>query len=393
MRVAPLAIALLALALAGCAGAPLATGPAAATPWHDQAFAYDASLVGVSRQDLFRLDPELARQLAAADIAYLETPQRVTALMRLIYGPERTRFAYVAGESTPAARTWQRRRGDCLSLTVLTYAAARAVGLDAQMQEVRVPAVYDRRAGFDHVNRHVNVLFPLRGAFVRDELLQPRAVVIDFEPEYATRQRGLPLTDDGVLARFYNNLGVEFLARGQQSKAYAHFKAAIAADASFAPAYGNLSILYRDRGLAADAEQLLRRAIALSDQPDVPLQALHQLLADQGRTAEARAVAARLRQWQESDPYYWVAQGIRYLDQGEPRRAVDALEQAESLTTGFAEVHRYLALAYWRLGERKRAGEQLALLSRADPEGPATAKLRRKFSDPASRVAPASRLP
>lgn len=369
---------LLAALLAGCATQPVQRD--AAVPWHDETFAYHPAQVTIGRDDLFRLDPELARVLAQADIAHLPVPRRVDAMMKLIYGEGGRRFGYVAGQSTPAAQTWQRRSGDCLSLTVLAFAAGRAIGLEPQMQEVRAPAIYDRRAGFDHVNRHVNVMFPLPGFSARDEMLQPRAVVIDFEPEYASRLRGTPLTEDAVLARFYNNLGVEALARGQEARAYAHLKAAIAADGSYGAPYANLAVLYRQRQLAADAERLLRRAIALSAQPEVPLQTLHALLLEQGRTAEARAVAARLREWQAADPYHWLAQAIAHLEAGEPRRAIAALEHAQDLTSGFAEVHRFMALAYWRLGERERAGEHLALLAQSDPGSPALGKLKRKFT-------------
>lgn len=377
MRVSFLAPLLLAAALSGCALQP--ARPAAAVPWHDEAFVYQPSLVAVSRDELFRLDPELAALLARADIAHLPVPRRVDAMMKLIYGEGGRRFGYVAGQSTPAAETWRRRSGDCLSLTVLAFAAGRALGLQPQMQEVRAPAIFDRRAGFDHVNRHVNVMFPLPGFSARDEMLQPRFVVIDFEPEYASRHRGQPLTEEAVLARFYNNLGVEALARGEAAGAYAHFKAAIAAEAGYAAPYANLAVLYRQRLLAADAERLLRRAIALSAQPDVPLATLHELLVEQGRTAEARAVAAQLREWQAADPYHWLALAIRHLEDGAPRDAIAALEHAQALTHGFAEVHRYMALAYWRLGERERAGEHLALLAQGDPASPALGKLKRKF--------------
>lgn len=369
----------LSMALAGCASGP--RGPEALVPWQDQAFDYQPSLVQVSQAELFRLDPEIERMARTALRPGDATAKRVEALMTAIMGADRKRFAYEAGHSTTAAETWQRRAGDCLSLTVLTYAVARAAGLDAQMQEVRAPALVDRRSGVEYVNRHVNVAFAVQTRGAQEHVLYPRYIVIDFEPQYATGFRGRPLDDAGVAARYYNNLGAEHLAQGRLAHAYAHFKAAIATDASYAAAYGNLAVLYRKRGFDADAERLLRRAVALSDEPDVALQGLHQLLVDRGREAEAKSVAEQLREYREADPYYWIAEGVKHLEGGNPRRAADALEHAQAISSGFGEVHRYLAVAYWRLGDRKRADEQLALMSALDSGGVMTAKLRRKFNN------------
>jgi Flp pilus assembly protein TadD len=227
------------------------------------------------------------------------------------------------------------------------------------------------------------VLFTVRNRSPLEEVLQPRQIVIDFEPEFATHYRGRPITDDGVLARYYNNIGAEFLVHGDRRAAYAHFKAAMLADRGFSAAYGNLALLYRQEGLETDAEMLLRQAIALAEDPEVPMRELHRMLVQQGRQKEALAYARQLQSRSDKDPYYWISQGIRHLNEGDARGAVQALRRAEEITTGFGEIHRYLAIAYWQLGEKAHADEQLTLLAGVDPNGPGTAKLRRKFHAPA----------
>jgi tetratricopeptide (TPR) repeat protein len=362
------------LLLAGCGHVPTESRP----PWRDQAFQYDASLVTVDKEALFRLDPELLRQLQSPTFKRQPSQQRLQALLTLIFGPERKDFRY-AIHSTPAAETWQARRGDCLSLTILTYAAARAANLVAQMQEVEVPPQYDRRGGYDHVGRHVNLLLRVPQGVPAEDPLRVRDVVIDFEPVLQLRGRkGVPLTDDAILARYYNNRGVEYLDAGDRNAAYAHFRAAIEADRTFAAGYGNLAVLYRSAGLVLDTEALLRQALQLGDEPGAALYSLHELLREQGRSAEARDVATRLEAKRESEPYYWIGLGLRYLEEGEAGRAAAALERARDMTSGFGEVHRYLALAYWRLGKSAKAHEELALLSSLDGDA-GVAKLRSKF--------------
>ena len=369
-------MAVLLLGMAGCASVP-APPVASQLPWQDQAFAYDPALVTVSRQELFRLDPALLDRIRSTDPQRLTTPHRLKYLMALIFGEDRQRFGYAAGHSTTASETWQRQRGDCLSLTVLTYSVARAMDMTAQMQEVRAPALFDRRGQFDVVNQHVNVVFHRAHRDLMDA--EARDVVVDFDPDFASPRPGRALDEDAVVARYYNNIATEHLARGERALAYAHFKAAIQADPGYAASYGNLAVLYREAGLAGPAEQLLHRAVALADPADVPLHSLHSLLIEQGRTQEAQRYAGMLQAVRERDPYHWIGLGLKHMTDGEFRQAIGALERARDLAGGFDEVHRYLVVAYLRAGEPAKAREELALLASLTGEDMRVAKLRRKF--------------
>jgi Tfp pilus assembly protein PilF len=103
-------------------------------------------------------------------------------------------------------------------------------------------------------------------------------MIIDFEPQVSSNREGQALSDNAILARFYNNIAVEHFVNGNHMLAYAHFKAAILADPGFPPSYSNLALLYQRAALLADTEQLLRLAVRLSDANVIPLTALHQLM-------------------------------------------------------------------------------------------------------------------
>lgn len=375
-------IAVCMLGLAGCGSVPTAPSPAQ-LPWQDEAFAYDATLVSVTKEELFRLDPELLEKLQDPAIQSLSYPKRVERLLVLLFGPEKRRFSFTTGHSTIAAETWKLKRGDCLSLTVLTFSVARSMNMVAQMQEVQVPVLFDRRGNFDFLNRHVNVLFR-RSAPPRltDGITRARDIVVDFEPEFGSFREGQALSDNAILARFYNNIAAEHLAQGLQSLAYAHFKAAILVEPAYAASYANLALLYLDAGMPGDAEQLLRHAVVLSDQAEVPLRALHRLLVNQGRDAEAQHYALLLQSQRDKDPYYWIELGLRHLQDGQFRQSISALERAQSMTNSFNEVHRYLAVAYWRAGDRVHANEQLSLLASLNDGDARVSTLRKKINAP-----------
>ena len=368
--------------LAGCASVP-EVPLLSPVPWHDEAFAYDASLVTVTPQDLFRLDPGLRQKLRDPALRGLSTPKRLRYLIGLLYGEETKPFPYSPGHSTVAAETWGQRRGDCLSLTVLAYAMAREINLVAQIQEVPVPVLFDRRGGVDFLNQHVNLLFRRSGPLNWIEgRLQADDTIVDFEPQIGSNREGRALSENAILSRYYNNIAVEHLASDRQTLAYAYFKAAILVEPEYSSSYANLALLYRRAGQQADAEALLRRAIALNSEDTVALSSLHQLLLVQGRPAEAEKYARLLQASRDKDPYYWIGFGLQALREGKLRQSIRALEEAQRLTNGFEEVHRYLAVAYWRAGEPVQANQQLSLLASLNRDSPDLDTLRKKFNSP-----------
>jgi tetratricopeptide (TPR) repeat protein len=321
-------------------------------------------LVSVGKRDLFQLEDALLTKLNDSSIQNSSAQYRLHYLVSILFGPKAKDFPYSGGHSTVAAETWRRKTGDCLSLTVLSYSLANALGMSVQMQEVRVPVVFDRRGNVEFLNRHVNVL--IRGAgevYLIAGSMRSGDMIIDFEPQVASRREGMALSDDGILARFYNNVAAEYLAQGDLALAYAHFKAAVLADPGYSPSYSNLAQLYIRKGFLQSAERLLLHAIALDDDADIALRSLHQLLVSQGRESEAVKYTEILHARQEKDPYYWLGVGLDQLQRGNYRKAISALEHAQELTRGFQEVHRYLAIAYWRAGKPSQAKNQLSMLA------------------------------
>lgn len=360
--------------LGGCATTPPALPMQVL--WHDQVFDYDPAFVTVGKQDLFALDADLLTALQKARLAKSSQQARFDYLLKLLYTTKNdannAEFPYASGQSTIAAETWQRRRGDCLSLVIMSYSIANALDLHASMQEVPVPYIFDRHGGIDYVAGHVNLRIKNRSDLRLNERAGIGDMTIDFQPQISVRRTGSALSEDAILARFYNNLAAEYLVKGNLNHAYAHFKAAIMADAEFAPSYVNLAVIYKRQGLAQSAERLLAHAIALNGD-EIAMDSLHQLLVSQGRNAEAAPYAKLIEARREKNPYYWIGLGLDQLRKENYSQAINALEHAQELSTGFVEVHRYLAIAYWRNGNQAEAKKQAALLAELTHDEPGKA--------------------
>lgn len=367
------------LGLVGCASPPLGVA-LSASPWHDAAFDFRADLVTETSESLFALDADLVQSLRLGDAVGRSTELRLERLLSHLYGPSGSRLAYVSSKTTAAMDTWRSKEGNCLSLTILAYAAARQLGLNAHMQEVQVPVLVDRRSGWDFVNTHVNVLVPHEFKLMtHNGRYASSNFIIDFEPQAGSRSKGEKLTESEVLARFYNNRAAEYLAQKDTTRAYAYFRAAIQAHPQYATAYANLALLYAKQGWPRDAERLLLHALSLGKPSYAALAAMRDLLQSQGRSEEATQYDGLLARYREEDPYHWLGDGLQALNQGRNGDAVRALERAAELSTGFEDVHFYLGVAYWRNGQSEAASEQLAALTTINSKSASIAVLNKKL--------------
>ena len=365
--------------LAGCASTQV-VGVLPEGLWHDSLFDYQTARVTDNADTVFKLDESVRKHLASYDRMGYTTEGRLDLLISRLYGPSGIRLSYNSGHTTGASQTWHNQRGDCLSLTILAYAAAKSLGLSAHMQEVRVPVLLDRRDGLDYVNEHVN-LFVRNDTeiLINGQAIQAGGFIIDFEPQAGSRATGQWLSENAILARYYNNRATEFMAHDDRANAYAYYRAAIRLAPDYAPAFSNLAQLYASQSLLHESEQLLEHAIALDGPSYAPLRGMAQLLQIQGRDEEARHFLTLLAKRQTEDPYYWLGLGLNALHNGHPHDAVQALERAAAITSGFEEIHYNLGLAYWRDGQRDAAQKQLVALRAINNHNQGIAVLSKKL--------------
>lgn len=348
--------------------------------WEDTLFAYDRSLVTIHEKDLFALDTELLNQLLQVNSTTSNKQNRLDRMLKIIFGRDQKSFPYSAGHSTVAAETWKNKYGDCISLTMLTYAASKVIHLPASMQEVRVTTLFDRREQMDFINEHVNLLVQNNSSImIRDKNYYDVNVVIDFDPEEATYSHGQLLTEEGIAARFYNNLGAEYLAKNQFPLAYAYFKEAILIDPTYHSSYSNLAQLYKRKNLLNAAEKMLIYSLSIKEYSYIALSSLVDLMNQQNRTGEAKKYAGTLKRLQENTPYYWLSLGVHQIKNNQLDDAITSLIKASEMAQGFEEIHANLAIAYWRNHQPEKAREQLAILQSIHPDSVTTKLLGKKF--------------
>jgi Tfp pilus assembly protein PilF len=328
------------LALGGCATqGPVQSAPRSPTWLDDAAFA----------DKRFEVDVAAVAALSPAMRAYLQSsiaPHRdvdpARALLDALYETGGLRIAYDGSTTRTAAETFAARRGDCLSLALMTAAFARELGMEVRFQRVLVRDVVIADGDLVRVIGHVNVSLGSR---------LPGALqlwtTIDFLPSEDARQlRFEPISMHRVEAMHFNNKAAEMLADGQIGKAYWWARASVTSDPSFPSAYITLGAIW-DR---ADRRQLARLAYgrALELDPGNPNVTKNLALMDsRDLRLTVSAATTGLERTMLSQLKAGEFENVR-------QRALQALQSG-----GVAELHLILAAAYSGLGEAAKAAEEL----------------------------------
>lgn len=350
--------------LSACASAP--TGQSGAQPQpalHDEWFAARDSLpVMIQEKDIYRLSPELETAINTALAHNTDPSERMRFLINTVFGPEFKDFDYVSGATSTVAQTYRQRGGNCISLSIMTMVMAEALGFKPQLQEVKVPLMWERRGTTDFVNRHVNVLVRRPVNMTINALDFSRDVVLDFEPHNVSSIRAERMLNRAqVSAVFFNNLGAEAFASRQFDVAYHYYKEALNFDPSFGSIWINLGQLYSRIHQPEAAEHALRFAVQLAPENYVAVSTLHKQLRREQRHAEAAALEKTMEKLREHDPYFLYSRAMDAKQKQEYRLAAKDLEKAISVADGFETIHRELADIYGKLGKRNQAEEQIKL--------------------------------
>jgi Tfp pilus assembly protein PilF len=124
------------------------------------------------------------------------------------------------------------------------------------------------------------------------------------------------------------NLGLFYTERRDPTHAEAEYRAAMALQADFIPAFVNLADLYRTYGRDAEAEKVLTSGLQLVPGSADLLHSLGLLRVRQKRVAEALPLLKAAARADANNPRYAYVYGIALHDSGEAKQGITVLEQA-----------------------------------------------------------------
>jgi Tfp pilus assembly protein PilF len=375
MKKISILIAVVALAgLAGCAVEPIA--PPRHEVFVDAAFKPPSVPIDVSAA--LALSPAMQRFAETEMASEIRMKGLRDGLIDALYTKGRLQLDYDTEVTRTAAEAFDARRGNCMSLVLMTAAFARHLNMPVRFNSVYLEESWTRSNGIFFVAGHVNISLarPLithgRSVFGDAELL-----TIDFLPPSQVRgHRSRVIDETTILAMFLNNKAAEALTVGQVDDAYWWAREAILTDSRWLSAYNTLAVLYRRKGLFERAEATLR--VVLEREP-LNVQAMSNLvlvLTDTGRREEAQVYANQLAQVQPVPPYKFFDEGVAAMKAGEFATARQLFRKEVARAAYVPEFHFWLGLASYGMGDMSGARGEIAKAV----ENSATVKDRQLYS-------------
>jgi Tfp pilus assembly protein PilF len=359
------AIIAIVLALAGCAGVPSQPAPAIL---HDALFAPPSEPVRAS--DVFAVSAEM-KAFIASDIARLVNLKGTRrGLFEALRDKAGLSLEYDAATTRNAAQAFAARKGNCLSLVIMTAAIAREMGLAVRFQNVFTDETWSRNGSFYLSIGHVNVSIggthvePGYGHYDLD------AMVIDFLPPADLRSlRSWTIDEATIVAMYMNNRAVEALMAGNVDDAYWWAREAVRQDPHFLGAANTLGVVYRTHGNLPEAQDALAYVLAQEPGNASALSNLVAVLKQRGDESGARQVAERLARIEPTPPFAYFERGIAAMKAGDYRLARDMFEREVQRAAYYHEFRFWLALAYVGLGQMEQARANLAIALENSPTG------------------------
>jgi tetratricopeptide (TPR) repeat protein len=364
----PIAIAAC-LVLAGCATPSLSRHEVPAALFADALFEPPSERIGA--QEIFAMSDDM-RRFAHGEMTTLIRKHGVHgALVEGLYRTGRLKLEYESSITRNAAQTFDARAGNCLSLVIMTAAFAKELGLQVRYQSAYITEAWRLKGDLLLLNGHVNVTLGQPSKLTRRSS-SPGAdwirheTTIDFLPaEELHGLRTVEIPESLVVAMYMNNRAVEALVQGRTDDAYAWAREAVRAEPSFVAAQNTLGVVYLRRGALAQAGAVFDHALAIEPDHTSLLANFAEVASREGRVAEAEQLRARLARLEPEPPLHFFKLGLAAMQLEDFRTARDLFEKEAARGDASADVHFWLSVAHYRLGDIERAKRAMALASEA----------------------------
>ena len=307
-------------------------------------------LGALSSDDLevpFELDDAIRDQIVGVARSRREAT-RVDEILGLIF--ERLDLEYALTPTRNAVGTFQARQGNCLSFVNLFVGVARNQGLNPFYVEVEDHQKWRHRDGAVVSQGHI-----VAGLHI-DGLLR----TFDFLPYRPKSYRQFAILDDlEAVAHYYNNLGAEALLADRNAEAEPLLRAAVALDPTFEKAINNLGVCLARLGRTDEAIDLYHRGLEIAPDQVALLTNLAATYQRLGQLDKAELLFEQLAQQRDTSPFFFVYRGDLALARNQPAEALAEMTEALRRDSEVPEVHVGLARAYLALGDLRKARHHL----------------------------------
>jgi len=324
-------------------------------PLNQSLFAYDGIMM--SEKDIFSLsekqETEFFNEYAKLLQKGLARHEALAAYLQRL----KNNFTFY-GETNVAQKSFSEKQGNCLSLSILTTALTRLVGLETSYREVTSSPVFQKNNNFISSSSHVQTIIydpnfvPEKGLFY----LSKPGIVIDYFPT-KNSQQGPKFTFKKFLSMYYRNIAGDALMDKNPNKAFAYGEQALKVLPSSVEAINFMALLHKTQSDMKTSEQLYKLGMTLDKSNIQIIYNYMILLAKQGRYQEVDFYQNKMNSLDNPNPYLWLEQA--YQSAENPEQAEIYYKKALQNAPYLQEAYIGLAKIYYKRNNKKRAKEMV----------------------------------
>jgi tetratricopeptide (TPR) repeat protein len=269
-------------------------------------------------------------------------------------------FLYRPELTLPPVESFDQHQGNCLSYSSMFMLMARHLGLDAWYQEVEIPQQWNNENNTLLVSIHVNVV-------VESDF--GSHWVVDVSGRNTGRsQLHRRISDEVVLAQYYNNLGAEALTRNELGEAYAYIRKAIETEPNLHYLWSNLGVVYIRNSQVDAAMAAYLTALDIDPGSSMATNNLYLIYERTGNVLAAAEIQNRVDRNRRKNPYYLSHLSAVAFDEGRLDDSRELAERAVKLNQDEYRFHYQLARTLLEAGKKSEAEASLQRVLQLAPE-------------------------
>ncbi|MCF6225392.1 MAG: hypothetical protein L3J22_03680 [Xanthomonadales bacterium] len=270
-----------------------------------------------------------------------------------------------------ATDTFNRNQGNCLSLAILTKALVDLTAVKISYELVETPIIYQSEGGMLLSSQHIRAVLtdPKASRSYRGLSLYQGKVIIDYFPTRGTRALRM-VAEDEFYSMYYRNIAAEAMVNKNTNLAFWNLKKSLQLKPGDAHAINMMALLHSRLGYPGYAENLFLYSIEYGEESLELLNNYHALLIRLNRSEDARAIAIKLQQYDDPNPFKWIQLAdIAYANNDYPS-ALTYYTKAANKADYLHQPYAGIARAQYKLGKPRAAHNAMktALLNSSQPE-------------------------
>ena len=290
--------------------------------WMEEILNYHA-INDDSPTPLFTISDEM-RRIVQEKFGHQHKSEAVANLAQWLISEDGHNMSYDLNSNLLPIQTFEEKRGNCLSFTILLVNLAREIDIEIDYNNVDLPSIWGLEEGQDNLIlfRHVNAIRKSRNTFQIFDL------AID-EYDFGFPQQ--VISEQQAAALFNSNLAIQNLNNNKPEESLHHIKLAISLDSSNPGFWNNLGVIYKKKAQFSNAERAFLTALKVDRSNSLAAINLEQLHTDLGQTEKAKYFHKLAFKARQKNPYIHYIKAKEQVNKKHFRDAKKSITKAKKL--------------------------------------------------------------